>query len=144
MARRLADPHARLTEAQWQQTIVEAAQLHGWWLYHTHDSRRRARGFPDLVLIRPPRIIFAELKTERGRMTPEQQHVMSLLNECSSAESYVWRPDDWPHVLSLLSRDGHPTVPSTPLTRSRPQPVRTHRHSTDSAGKFLVRESDPS
>ena len=34
--------------------VVELAKRFGWLLYHTHNSRRSASGFPDLVMVRPP------------------------------------------------------------------------------------------
>lgn len=39
--------------------------------YHTHDSRRSAKGFPDYILGTVP-IIAAELKAEGGTLTPDQ------------------------------------------------------------------------
>ena len=51
-----------VTEAAWQQTVIEAADLLGWFVYHNPDSRRSTAGFPDLVLIRAPRVMFLELK----------------------------------------------------------------------------------
>lgn len=97
----------------WQNKIVEAARYHGWWVYHPYDSRRSQAGWPDLTLIRPPRIVFAELKNATGIITNDQREVIELLNDCTGVEAYVWRPDDWPAVLSLLSRDGNPSSPPT-------------------------------
>ena len=61
------------TEAQFQAVVIEYAELHGWRVYHTHDSRRSQAGFPDLTMVRAePRLIFAELKSEGGKPTDEQ------------------------------------------------------------------------
>jgi hypothetical protein len=92
-----------VTEKQWQQTVVDAAQLLGWWTYHPHDSRRSTPGFPDLLLIRPPRVVFLELKRETGRLTPAQREVLGLLAGCPGVESHVARPSDWPEVVEWLS-----------------------------------------
>ena len=92
-----------VTEAQWQQTVLDAAQLMGWWSYHTHDSRRSTPGFPDLVLIRPPRVMFIELKRETGRLTTAQKDVQALLADCPDVESHVARPSDWQRVVEWLS-----------------------------------------
>jgi len=84
--------------------VRECARAFGWLVYHTRDSRRSDAGFPDLVLVRPPRLIFAELKTEQGRLTAEQREWVALLDEVWQAqrgtlsraiEVYVWRPSDW-------------------------------------------------
>lgn len=102
-----------MTERQWQAQIVETAKYLGWWVYHTHDSRRSEPGFPDLVLVRPPRLIFAEVKTAAGRLTQAQQDTIVMLDQ-TCAESYIWRPADWPAILSLLSKDGLPVEPQLP------------------------------
>jgi len=75
----------------------------GWWSYHTHDSRRSTPGFPDLVLIRPPRVMFIELKRETGRLTTAQKDVQALLADCPDVESHVARPSDWQRVVEWLS-----------------------------------------
>ena len=33
---------------------------------------RSERGWPDLALVRPPRFLLAELKTDKGMTTPSQ------------------------------------------------------------------------
>ena len=64
-----------MTERELQQGLIDAAKLAGWLVYHTHDSRRSEPGFPDLVLVHPRRrdLAFIECKSERGRLTHEQQ-----------------------------------------------------------------------
>lgn len=49
------------------QSVVDAARLNGWLVYHTHDSRRSAEGFPDLVMLRLSRMVVAELKTPTAK-----------------------------------------------------------------------------
>lgn len=90
-----------ISERDWQQTVCDFAQLTRWAVWHDHDSRRNAPGWPDLTLLRPPRIVFAELKTERGRLRPAQQTMIDLLRACGQ-EVYVWRPADWPQVMETL------------------------------------------
>ena len=68
------DPQTRnalaehVPEASFQRTVVEYAELRGWMVSQVADSRRATPGLPDLLLVRPPRVVFAELKTERGRL----------------------------------------------------------------------------
>lgn len=91
-----------ISEAQYQQSIVEYAKLCGWLVYHTHDSRRSQPGFPDLTLCRPPRLILAEIKSTTGTLTPAQSDWLAALMSCNSVESYLWRPADWDDVQTLL------------------------------------------
>ena len=92
-----------VTEAQWQTTVVEAAELFGWWVFHDHDSRRNQAGFPDLVLIRPPRVLFLELKRETGKLTRAQDEVLGMLAECPGVETRVARPSNWSSLCGWLS-----------------------------------------
>jgi len=92
-----------VTEAQWQNTVVEAAQLLGWWVFHDHDSRKNQAGFPDLVLIRPPRVMFLELKRETGKLTTAQGEVLGLLEDCPGVEAEVARPSNWSALVEWLS-----------------------------------------
>ena len=85
-----------MTEKQLQASVEELARLLGWLVYHTYDSRRSAPGFPDLVMARDRdrRLIFAELKRERGRCTPDQEDWHNVIN-MAGTPAYVWRPSDW-------------------------------------------------
>jgi hypothetical protein len=92
-----------VTEKQWQNTVVELAEWLGWWVFHDHDSRRNQAGFPDLCLVRPPRVAFVELKRESGRLTPTQTEVLGLLEACPGVETMVARPSDWSALVEWLS-----------------------------------------
>lgn len=95
------DSPPKLTEARFQSQVVQYARLMGWRSYHTRDSRGSDAGFPDLVLVRRPRVIFAELKADRGRLTDKQREWLAALTECA-VESYLWRPTDWPEIERVL------------------------------------------
>lgn len=84
--------------------IVAYARAQGWLVYHTHDSRRSAPGFPDLCLVRPGRLMFAEVKTARGKLTHEQETWLALLRRSvPGVEVYVFHPADWDNVRAVLS-----------------------------------------
>lgn len=93
----------KLTEKQFMAQVVRLAKLCGWILYHTHDSRRSEPGFPDLVLAHPKRklVIFAELKTDAGKLTDAQDRWLDVLHDCGERVR-VWRPADWADIESLL------------------------------------------
>ena len=52
-------------------------------------------GFPDLVLAKPGRLLFVELKSENGRLSQEQARWLAALGLTERAEVKVWRPSDW-------------------------------------------------
>jgi VRR-NUC domain len=102
-----ADYRTTMTEAQFQQTVTDLAQRVNWLVYHTHDSRRSEPGFPDLVMVRGGRIIFAELKSEKGKLSNPQGVWLVALQDvarygCTSMHVAVWRPSDLPEIERIL------------------------------------------
>ena len=102
------------SEAGFQSAILDLAQLQGWKVCHFSDSRRPgphgqwvgdsgARGWPDLVLVRGDVILFRELKSEKGRLTPHQQAWLEALQQAGQ-DAQVWRPSDWNAIQQTLSR----------------------------------------
>ena len=65
----------------------------GLWGYHPYSSRRSTPGWPDWTIIGPRKVIFRELKSEYGRVTPEQQRVGDMLTRTGQSWR-VWRPSD--------------------------------------------------
>lgn len=96
-----------LTEAVFQRRIRTLCTLLGVRVYHTHDSRRSDPGFPDLVILGPAGVVFAELKTNRGRVRPEQREWLDDLTRAGLA-AYLWRPADWLHINEVLHDLAHP------------------------------------
>ena len=100
-----------MTEAELQEAVREIAKQCSWLFYHTYRSKRSPAGFPDLVLVRPPRVVFAELKSDTGKLTREQRTWIAKLLSCG--EAYVWRPGDLDLIAEVLStryRDERPVI----------------------------------
>lgn len=91
-----------ISEKDWQSQVIEVAGVGGWRHYHTHDSRRSAKGFPDLVFVRD-RVVYAELKSEIGQLRPEQVEWLEAL-AAAGQEAYLWRPSDRAEMESVLLR----------------------------------------
>lgn len=91
------------SEADFQRQVLKLAALCGWRAYHTWTSIHSAAGFPDLVLVRQPRVLFVELKRDGRRPTAPQQLWLDDLEACGQ-EVYVWRPSDWQTITEVLAR----------------------------------------
>lgn len=85
---------AGMKERDLQALVVRLARSLGWLAYHTFDSRRSEPGFPDLVLVREDRVLFRELKTEKGRATPAQKTWLAALT-AAGMDAGLWRPVQW-------------------------------------------------
>jgi hypothetical protein len=91
-----------VTEREFMAQVIEVARLMGWMVYHPQLSKWSERGFPDLTLIRPPRVVFAELKRQNGKTTEPQDRWLGKLRGCP-VEVYVWRPDDFDAIARILA-----------------------------------------
>lgn len=104
-----------ISEADFQAAVIDLARVNGWRVVHFRPARTEqgwrtpvaadGKGFPDLVCCGRGRVIFVELKSQQGRIRPEQQQWLDSL-QAVGAEAYVWRPSDWPHVQEVLQRGG--------------------------------------
>lgn len=104
-----------ITEKQFEAQVKDLAFLFGWKYYHTWRSIHSPAGFPDVVMVRPPRLIFAELKSEKGKLSPAQKEWLDLLTKCDkyefhsaqerllpTIEVYLWRPHDIEEIAGIL------------------------------------------
>ena len=104
--------YGALLEGDFQTQVTDLAERLRWEWFHVHPTQVRGKvwitgtsgsmrvGWPDLVLVRGSRLIFAELKKQSGKVEPEQQRVMDLLR--TVGEVYVWRPSDIEGIERLL------------------------------------------
>jgi hypothetical protein len=91
-------------EKEFQAAVVALARANGWLVYHTHDSRRSASGFPDLVLLRDGVLLFAELKAAEGSPSDDQRAWLAALEAVAGVAAYCWKPADWPEAVQALQR----------------------------------------
>lgn len=111
-------PAIEETEPEFQSAVIDYAQLMGWRVAHFRAARTErgwrtpvaadGAGFPDLVLVRGGRLIFAELKARRGALRSGQLEWIEALGEVARSAGrvsmYIWRPDDWPAIEEVLKR----------------------------------------
>jgi len=112
------NPLAGLSEAQFQRQVMKIAAEWGWRVVHIGRARVGKRwitptrgpdgevvkGFPDLVLVRPPDVVFLELKKRGGVVSAEQRAWISDLQKCADVEAYIVGPDDAADVWRLLAQ----------------------------------------
>ncbi len=102
-------------ERDFQQQIIDMAHLYGWRIAHFRPAMKKdgtwvtpvsadGKGFPDLLLVHPTKhkIIVVEVKTEKGKLTPEQERWLWAFAECD-IQSYDWRPSDWDYIVKTLT-----------------------------------------
>lgn len=95
-----------MSEAELQAAAIDLARLLRYRVAHfrpalSRDGRWRTpvaadgAGFPDLVLARRGRLIFAELKSTKGRVSTAQCEWLRVLRTVPCVGVHVWRPEDW-------------------------------------------------
>jgi len=58
-------------------------------------------GFPDYIATKNGTLIFFELKSGRGQVTPSQREWLEDLKACGQ-RVYLWRPSDWEEIVKVL------------------------------------------
>lgn len=103
-----------ISERAFQASVVRYARLMGWRIAHFRPGRMQSGnwvtpmqgdvGFPDLVLVRGGRLVFAELKRASKKPTAAQREWLEDLNACDGVEVYVWTPDHWDAIEVVLGK----------------------------------------
>ena len=100
-----------ISESAFLQQVKALAYLHGWAFHHsvpTQTAKGRwltsgSVGFCDVVMAHRVRgVIFAELKTEKGKTTAAQDDWLERLRP--HVECYLWRPSDIEFISTRLSQ----------------------------------------
>lgn len=118
----LVDPdefYANINESVFQQDIITEARRLGYEAYSHNSVGTRckcgayvtggrvvtSKGYPDLVLGResPSRLIYMELKSRKGKQTPEQKHWQVII-EANGHEYYLLRPENRDDAFKILAR----------------------------------------
>lgn len=101
------------SEAEFLKAVLALARLRGWVCLHVRPARTNKGwrtplqgdgvGFPDLLCVRPNTgsLLVAELKSDRGRLTPEQQVWLDAFH-AAGVEAHIWRPKAWKLIERAL------------------------------------------
>lgn len=92
----------RSEEADFQAKIIKLAKATGWAIYHTYDSRRSNRGWPDLALVRGVSMLFLEVKSEDGAATPDQEEWIDRLKQVKFVTAAIAWPRHWDEIAETL------------------------------------------
>lgn len=121
-------------EARFQAQVIQMARTFGWSVAHFRPGMDRrgqwktavqgdGEGFPDLVLAHQKYrdVIHAEIKSEKGKLTPAQERWIVIL------QGVVWRPSNFDQIRARLMvhhvgprRGDDAPVPNTGSTRPAP------------------------
>jgi hypothetical protein len=103
----------KISEAEFQRQVIDIATWHHWLVDHTPPMRSAKGavftggliGKSDLVLfsLKGKGIIYAELKSETGKVSPSQAVFKNLVTS-NGGEYFLWRPSDLPAIVERLSR----------------------------------------
>lgn len=104
-----------MTEQEWQRQVTEVAEMLGWSWAHfrpaqtakgwrTPVSGPLGKGFPDLVMVRvrDQRLLFVELKSDKGVLRPDQAFVHDVLRD-AGFPVVLWQPKDFNDMVRELS-----------------------------------------
>lgn len=90
-----------MTERELSKAVVQLAETLGWKVFTISNSKAAAQrshtgvGFPDLLMVRNGRLAAVELKTEKGKLRPEQKEWLMQIAGVQGCDAYEWRPRHW-------------------------------------------------
>ena len=105
------------TPASWSEDeflglVIDLAHLAGWRVLHQRPCKTAKgwrsvvqgdAGYPDLTLAKNGRVIFAELKSQRGVVEFEQARWLAAIEgEKPGNAPYIWRPRDLDTIKMVL------------------------------------------
>lgn len=104
-----------MREDEFAKRIEETMDWLGLLWHHETDSRKSKAGFPDYCVVGLYGVMFLEIKSSKGKVSPKQVEWINRLDAAEAVSdgtcgfhkavlAYVAYPDDWDRVLSDLKR----------------------------------------
>ena len=66
-----------MTEAQWQRKLIEKHEAEGWYVIKL--MRANKSGLPDLIMLKPDKVLFVEAKAKDGVVSAIQKYRIAEL-----------------------------------------------------------------
>lgn len=105
MRRKKVEPGTRpaISEKVWSSQFKHLFRTLGWEGYHTFFSHYSEHGYPDWTLVNAARkrLVFVELKAEKGKLSEHQEHWRDLIQACG-IEWYCWKPSEFDEAVRIL------------------------------------------
>jgi len=105
----------KITESEFQQQVIDLGYYCGFRVAHFRPAMKAdgtwvtpvsadGAGFPDLCIVNAERkrVIWFEVKSEDGELSPEQYEWLYEL-QMAGQEAYLIKPSDWDEIVKLLS-----------------------------------------
>lgn len=109
--------HPTLSEADFQQRVMDAARMAGWRVAHFRAAKTQRgnwitpmagdKGFPDLALAKDGRVLLAELK-KSSKEKPTKDQVAWLA--AAGGHGRLWSPETWEAILLDLGITKQPPM----------------------------------
>jgi len=90
-----------ISEKEFTRQVIQLARTFQYAVYHTFMSKWSEKGYPDCCFAKPGRLIFAELKSEAGKVSEKQQEWLDILR-AAGAETYLWKPSQFEEIVKIL------------------------------------------
>jgi len=109
-----------MLEKNFQTLVIDIGHQYGWKIAHFGQSQSaRGRhitatmadgaGYFDLTMAKGYKLVFAELKREKGTLSPRQKDWVSTMKEVAKynphVEVYIWYPHDISDIINILSKE---------------------------------------
>jgi len=113
----MADKPPKITEEEFSKNVIRVAQLCHWKVAHFRSVKIQRQdgsvyyatpvqadgaGFPDLLMMRDSRLVIAELKSETGKTSADQDAWIKGLRICDEPTVKLWKPSNWDDIVLEL------------------------------------------
>ena len=92
----------KVTHKQMDSMVRKICQLRGFLCYHTHDSRKSDKGFPDWCILMDDEVLYVELKTGKDGLRAEQFNWVARLRQMGE-KAFVVRDEHIGWLVDYIS-----------------------------------------